>query len=158
MAYLYLITNTVTGMRYVGITTKTVEYRWRGHVCGSRGRNRRPSPLCLAIREHGAAAFKVETLFESTDWATLCQLERDAIRERGTRAPNGYNVAVGGGRQPRGKSEANRVAALQVHARRRRRKVLRQQMRLRLLAEMAAAGVSMSVSAWRRQKKAVPAE
>jgi group I intron endonuclease len=92
--YVYLITNTVTGKRYVGKTERTVEWRWTCHV---RAINRSHRPLISsAIAKYGAENFKIETLSACTNPRTLCDVERFWIRHLSTKVPNGYNLTDGG--------------------------------------------------------------
>ncbi len=98
--YLYLITNRVNGKRYVGITLRTVEYRWAHHQSESRRGGRRL--LCCALRKYSADVFDVASLktIRGKDrkalWARLCKLEIATIAALGTKRPLGYNSTDGG--------------------------------------------------------------
>jgi group I intron endonuclease len=63
-AIIYLITNTINHKRYIGLTTKSLSTRWRGHknsaACGSQTHFHR------AIRHHEEHAFSFEILEEVT--------------------------------------------------------------------------------------------
>ncbi len=81
------------GKSYVGITSKTAEWRWKTHVQEAK---QGKYLINLAIRKHGPESVKLTTLAQADDWAELCALERAAIIQHGTRSPHGYNVTDGG--------------------------------------------------------------
>ena len=95
---LYLITNTVTGVQYVGKTIGTIKKRWRAHKHSSRHEARRDSKSYLhnAIRKYGTSAFTIEVIH------TVAQDERSlnewemfyiaALRQAGKL----YNMTDGG--------------------------------------------------------------
>jgi hypothetical protein len=93
--FLYVITNTVTHLEYVGTTIGSVSTRWREHR-----RNafviKKPQPLYVAMREYGADTFVVSTLGRYLTYEDLLQAERDAIATLHTLTPNGYNRVAGG--------------------------------------------------------------
>lgn len=92
----YLVTNTVNGKRYVGITVGTAEDRFKGHVNDMQ----RGSQLAFhcAIRRHGAEKFTVQELEECGTIEELKQRERDLIVELQTHVSlgRGYNMTKGG--------------------------------------------------------------
>lgn len=94
----YLITNLVTGKRYVGKTTKTIEKRWIDHKTGAKRGGR--TPLQRALRKYSSENFIIDPLnpceFDITTEAELNDWERLMIRLIGTRAPNGYSLTDGG--------------------------------------------------------------
>jgi len=92
--FVYLITNAVNGKRYVGITTATIDARWRRHVSHAKGGGKQA--LACAIRKHGVESFSVRQLEECVDEAILRERERHWIRELSTLAPVGYNLTEGG--------------------------------------------------------------
>lgn len=96
----YLVTNTVNGKRYVGITTKTIATRWASHKKGARDGIRFPLPS--AIRKHGPDAFTVEPIACAQSWEDLCSVERALIAQWGTfwSDGNGYNATRGGDGSP----------------------------------------------------------
>ena len=93
--FLYLITNAVNGKRYVGITTRTVAKRWRGHCCAKK---RQQTALQRAMCLYGQKAFSIEQIGIARDFEHLQEMERDAIISYGTLAAdgNGYNETFGG--------------------------------------------------------------
>jgi group I intron endonuclease len=92
---LYLITNTVNGKRYVGMTTRTLKARWRGHCTGGK---RKRTALRRAIDLYGRAAFTMEQIGCAETVTELEAMERQAIISYGTLAADGsgYNETFGG--------------------------------------------------------------
>ena len=94
----YKITNTITGMSYVGQTTKTLNQRWTEHVYDATG-NRSKDKGCyfhLAIKKYGKEAFSMEVLNTCLNKEALDSVERFYIATLNTVRPNGYNLALGG--------------------------------------------------------------
>lgn len=89
---IYLITCLVSGKKYVGQTTKTLEQRWKEH---RKNRGKKPG-LSGAISKHGSENFKIELLEEGTSLQDLFVKEIFWISKLGTLAPNGYNLTQGG--------------------------------------------------------------
>jgi len=94
MGYIYLITNTVTGKRYVGQTQQEdIERRWKAHrkcdkkSCGSY--------LLRAYKKYGIDKFKFKII-------CICfnndcnKFEEEYINKFNTICPNGYNLKRGG--------------------------------------------------------------
>lgn len=94
MGVLYKLT-APNGKAYIGISSKGLEARWAKHVEHAMGK-RSAGALYTALRKYGVDNFRREVLAEDADWTTLCEMERVAIRDHGTRAPGGYNVTDGG--------------------------------------------------------------
>ncbi len=98
VGFLYRATSP-SGKQYVGITSGTVEHRWRrGHVkdaLRSAPREGCCRVLDSAIRKYGPESLKVETLVVA-EWSYLQELEKKAIVAFVTKAPNGYNLTDGG--------------------------------------------------------------
>lgn len=94
--FLYLLSNTITSKRYVGITTGNVQDRWIDHQ--SDARKGSPYYLHRAVVKHGSEAFQVLTLAEAPDLTTLKALEVDAIERLKTfwTTGTGYNLTRGG--------------------------------------------------------------
>jgi len=86
----YVITNTVNGHRYVGIT-KDLVARWKDHK-----RSKEVSCLQRAIKKYGVDAFEFKHIADAFSWENACELERILIKEYNSRAPNGYNLTDGG--------------------------------------------------------------
>lgn len=99
MSALYRLTFP-SGKQYIGITTRTVRWRFNTHV--RRAKAGSSYPVCAAIRKYGSENVIVETLFcvkENTleaERALLRLFEREAIAKYQTVSPKGYNVTLGG--------------------------------------------------------------
>lgn len=90
----YLVTNTMDGMLYVGITTKAVDRRWKSHCAKAMGGS--TLDIHKAIRKYGAAAFCIEWVASCTDLESLWATEQTLIAQYDTLAPKGYNRTIGG--------------------------------------------------------------
>ena len=92
----YKITNTINGKVYIGLTTLTLEYRWKRHL--TEGRNpKNKKHLYLAMRKYGEEAFKPEIIAETDNFETLGKMERYYIRSYDSTNPDkGYNLTRGG--------------------------------------------------------------
>lgn len=81
---------------YVGITTKTITWRWRRHLEESRS----PSPRTLiarAIKKYGPADFEISQIGWAVDIEALKALECQAIERLDTYVKDGgYNLTRGG--------------------------------------------------------------
>lgn len=90
----YLIENKCNGKRYVGQTTRSLDWRWRNHVGASeRGA---PQVINRAIRKYGPDAFVCSVLGTATSQNELDALETKFILELQTLSPAGYNLTTGG--------------------------------------------------------------
>lgn len=87
---LYIITNVVNGMQYVGLA-KSLKKRWISHK--HAGTN---SLFHKAIRQHGHDKFVFSHIADAFDVQAARSLERMLIAQHNTLAPNGYNSTVGG--------------------------------------------------------------
>ncbi len=95
MITVYLHTNLATSLSYVGVTSLTVEQRWRQHVSAAR----RGSRLAFhtAIRAHLNASSWTHGLLEvAVDRRAALLAEARWIRQLSTRTPRGYNMTAGG--------------------------------------------------------------
>ncbi len=104
MGCLYKLTSP-SGKSYIGITSKSIEARWKAHrYSANKGTATAAGLECEAlynaIRKYGSESFHVELLTVSSDWDTLCQLEREAIITEHTFTPEGYNLTIGGEGSP----------------------------------------------------------
>ena len=91
--FIYSLTNKVNGKRYVGQTTKSVEWRWsqhRKHVGSVH------FPVYHALRKYGPEGFEVEVLASACSVECLNYLETLFIATYNTLVPNGYNLDSGG--------------------------------------------------------------
>lgn len=91
----YLATNTVNGMQYVGATIN-FDKRVREHIrAGVRGKGSKGS-LAKAIKKFGEDAFDFVKIDEAKSLLDLSSKEARWIRKMNTRAPHGYNLSPGG--------------------------------------------------------------
>ena len=90
--FLYLITNTINGKRYIGQTRASLKKRWINH-CSVKS-----TKTCLAnaIHKYGRENFTIEALLELDDPNLLNELEAEYIQRYCSLSPNGYNIKAGG--------------------------------------------------------------
>jgi group I intron endonuclease len=88
---LYCVTSP-SGKKYIGISSKTAEDRWKKHVSNKKDN----CALHFAIRKYGSKTFELKTLLISDNWDYLCLMEQKAIISFNTKSPNGYNITDGG--------------------------------------------------------------
>lgn len=88
MPYIYKITNLINNKIYIGLTTRTVEMRWREHC------RRSSQEIDKAIQEFGKDNFIIETLEECND-NQLDEREQYWINYYDC-YNNGYNNTFGG--------------------------------------------------------------
>lgn len=92
--HVYVITNSVNGMRYVGKANDPAK-RWSAHQTVAR--HRAKTPLQLAMRELGAEAFTFEVVESCASEKAALRAEMRWIRKLATDDPErGYNLTSGG--------------------------------------------------------------
>ena len=104
MSCIYMITNTVNGMIYIGQTKRSIQRRWYDHVADSTKKNRNDfyyhCPLYEAIREYGADQFNICVIEDNVPDELLDDKERYYIDKYHSCVSDpeccGYNVMVGG--------------------------------------------------------------
>lgn len=82
---IYLITNLINNKKYVGITTQTVEIRFKQHIY-SRGR--KLFPISRAINKYGKSNFKVELIEE------LYDVQEEQLLSKESFYINKYNTLI----------------------------------------------------------------
>lgn len=89
--FVYKITNTVTDRVYVGLTTCSLQKRWREHKCAANlGSNK---PLYRAMRKHGVENFSIHLLYTATSIEDMRAAEiRYIVELKAHAAENGYNL------------------------------------------------------------------
>jgi hypothetical protein len=92
----YLATNSVNGMQYVGITSKKLSDRKYGHLKMSKDGKGSPVSIWEAIRQHGAGNFSFKTIETLSDVESLRKREMYWIKRLNTLTPHGYNQNKGG--------------------------------------------------------------
>ena len=90
MGFIYLIENIQNGKKYVGLTTRTTEVRWKEHLRHNR------DVIDIAIQKHGAENFNCIVLEECAD-EELDNREQFWISYYNT-YNDGYNCTEGGRR------------------------------------------------------------
>lgn len=99
MAYVYCVTNKLSGKQYVGKTYRDINTRFKEHVGDSRSKSRKKDrPLARAIKKYGEDAFIVSLLDEGT-LEEMTKREVYWIAYLGT-YENGYNATTGGDGKP----------------------------------------------------------
>ncbi len=91
MYHIYVITNTVNAMQYVGIT-KNLKKRWYQHR-NADGTSRYLHP---SIKKYGIENFVFSHIADAFDLDSAKFLEKLLIKEKNTKSPNGYNLTAGG--------------------------------------------------------------
>jgi group I intron endonuclease len=90
----YKITNSINGLVYIGITSKSIEERWRLHKNWVTWK--KPYGLHAAIREFGVLNFVIEHIASAKTFEDLRELEKQLIKQYNSLTPNGYNKTSGG--------------------------------------------------------------
>lgn len=104
--FVYLITNTINGKRYVGQTKKPLDVRRRQH-CRSANCRR----LHQAILKHGKDNFVISLICEAPTEELMNEFEQEYIVRYCTMVPNGYNLTAGG-RVPKHNNETRKKMSL----------------------------------------------
>lgn len=94
----YLVTNTLNGKGYVGITSKAVARRWTNHKADAL--SGKQTALHRAIGKYGVDAFTVSVLASGLSPEGLVISEIQIIKQLRTRVPHGYNMTQGGDGTP----------------------------------------------------------
>ena len=93
---LYCVANKKNSKRYIGITTRSLQYRWNGHLrSAAKGFGSKDS-LQSAIREFGSNVFECKKLSVHNTLQALSDAEIEAIDQYDTLRPKGYNLNRGG--------------------------------------------------------------
>lgn len=112
MGVIYKITNQKNGKVYIGLTTVSLEERWRNHLNSVWRVDRH---LYFAMRKYGVENFSIEEIDSTDDFERLGELERYYIKlYDSTNQDKGYNNTFGGERNqldgnPRAKLTVNDV-------------------------------------------------
>lgn len=92
---IYLITNTIDGMKYVGKTTKTLEQRFIKHCRDAAYPSRRQKTyLNNALAKYGFLSFKIEHLDDADSAEKLAEKETEHILKQNSLYPHGYNLIL----------------------------------------------------------------
>lgn len=97
IAQLYCLTFP-NGKRYIGLTTQSLETRWRGHLGAAK--YGKPAPLPTALRKYDPSSVTRLTLAIGS-LSYIQELEIRAIQHFQTRdRASGYNISLGGDTAP----------------------------------------------------------
>jgi group I intron endonuclease len=88
---IYVITNSVNGKQYVGLTNN-LSKRWSAH---RKAEGRCPA-LHSAFKKYGLDSFVFTHLMDVFNLEHAKEIERELIASKGTKVPNGYNISDGG--------------------------------------------------------------
>lgn len=91
---IYKITNNINNKIYIGLTTVSLEERWKNHKTQARIDNQKP--LYRAIRKYGIENFSIEHIDTAHSMEELGEKERYYISLYNSQVPNGYNITAGG--------------------------------------------------------------
>ena len=91
-----------SGRRYIGLTKKTMLFRWNQHLQNAKKkRGKGCAHFWAAIRKYGKDAFKHEVLEICYDLDSANEAEKKWISHFDTRNPEkGFNLALGGSHTP----------------------------------------------------------
>ena len=89
---IYMITNLINDKKYVGLTTKTIEERFKSHLYRA---NHEKSVVQKAIKKYGKDNFKIEEIDLAYTKESLIEKEIFWIKDKNTLI-EGYNLTVGG--------------------------------------------------------------
>ena len=92
MAYIYEITNDLTGKKYIGKTEGSIEKRFSEHCREAFREHCQKRPLYSAMRKYGIAHFHIE-LLEETDFPEEREVYWISIKRT---YEDGYNATHGG--------------------------------------------------------------
>jgi group I intron endonuclease len=90
---IYLITNKINNKMYVGLTTKTLEKRWKGHCMKSANK----MMIDRSIHKNGRDNFIIEHIDSASTMEELNYKEKYWALKYNTFFPNGYNLKAGNG-------------------------------------------------------------
>jgi len=91
---IYLVTNLINQMKYVGQTIRTLKQRKSSHLSSSKKGS--TYYLHRAIRKYGAENFKWEVIYNASSEEELNEKETFFIKEYNTNSQDGYNLTEGG--------------------------------------------------------------
>jgi len=91
MYAIYIITNTINAMQYVGVTSN-IKGRWYQH----KKANGSSKYLHTSIKKYGIENFVFTHVADAFSWENALEIEMMLIKQHNTKAPNGYNLTDGG--------------------------------------------------------------
>lgn len=91
---IYMHTNTITGKKYIGLTSKGIDKRWKSHIAFAKNHNK--YHFHKAINKYGIDSWNHEILEDNIDNIEEANmLEKFYINKHDT-FNNGYNSTIGG--------------------------------------------------------------
>lgn len=129
----YIHTNRITGMKYVGITCQDVAVRWQTNGNGYR----KQEHFWRAIKKYGWNNFDHEIIASELSKEDACKLEQELIAKYDTRNnTKGYNKSIGGEAGALGveRTEEQRAMASRVLLEKWKDPVFREEARKRTIA------------------------
>lgn len=91
---IYKITNKINNKIYIGLTTESLEKRWRTHKSSVGKKNH---PLYNSMKKRGVCNFCIEQIDSADNIEKLGELERFYIQKYKSNNPKyGYNITAGG--------------------------------------------------------------
>lgn len=95
---IYLVTNTVNGKRYVGLTKLGLDTRWKYHVRDSKNNKITcyHRAFMRAIRKYGEENFSIEVIDTASNVFEAGEKESYWISKLEAKGKNGYNLTSGG--------------------------------------------------------------
>lgn len=93
---IYCATNKVNNKSYVGFSSKPIEKRWKAHCQSLNDTKRYGMILYHAIKKYGIENFSIQEIEGFDNAIDALEAEEFWIQYLQTRAPNGYNIALGG--------------------------------------------------------------
>ena len=103
---IYLITDTTTGMKYVGQTSKTIERRFKQHAQSKK------SFIGKTIQVHGRENFTIELLEVCKTLEQANEREKYYTAKLNTLYPNGLNLTEGGDHGARSEETCRKLSAI----------------------------------------------
>ena len=94
MSYIYCIRNTITNEKYIGVTRRQIEKRWKEHLREAKKDRAKNRPLYNAINTYGDSSFEM-SIIEECDENKAFDREEYWIETLGTFI-DGYNMTFGG--------------------------------------------------------------
>lgn len=96
---IYKVTNTITGLVYIGQTVQSLDKRWSNH-----GYRSQTGYLSRSIQKHGKENFTIEQIDSAETLEELNKKEVYWIQfYDATNREKGYNIEIGGGNHPKSK-------------------------------------------------------
>ena len=147
----YRVTNLINDKSYVGITRRPLSKRLAQHR--SKALTSKVRLLHRAMVKYGRENFSIEELCICPNRKTVATVERQLIKQLGTRAPKGYNLTTGGDVGTRHSPETKEKLRLIALARKSISRKTRRKMGESQKGRKHSAVTKAKMSAWHKGKK-----